>query len=571
MGWRLEILLDLSTNMLYYVDMYIARASWPSANGKIYTSIYLRESYREGSRVRKRQIANLTHCDPQEVAAIELALKYKGKLAALGSLDKIQLRQGPSVGAVWTLCQVARRLGLERALGSRLAGQLALWQVLARVLDQGSRLSAVRLAQLHAAGDVLGLRRGFDENDLYANLSWLSQQQPAIEQRLLAARRGAHKPELFLYDVTSSYLEGEQNAYGDYGYARDGKKGKKQIIIGLLCDEQGEPVATEVFRGNTQDPQTFAAQVQKASQRFGCQRVTFVGDRGMIKSAQVEELSAAGFHYITAITKPQIEALLGAGVLQMGLFDATLCEVQHAGLRYVLRRNPQRAAQLAAGRADKQARLERLLQQWNRYLAEHPRARLATAEKALRAKIAQLKVERWLGVEAEGRSLRLTVDPAALEQVSRLDGCYVIKTDLPPSAASKQVVHDRYRDLAQVEQAFRICKTVHLETRPIHVRTAEHTRGHVLVVMLAYLLRRELSRAWAALEVTVEEGLAQLQTLCSTEIHVEGGGSCLRIPQPSACARALLQALDLDLPPVLPHRETRVVTRKKLPARRKPR
>jgi hypothetical protein len=555
----------------YDVDMYVARASWPSANGKIYTSIYLRESYREGSRVRKREIANLTHCDPQEVAAIELALKYKGELAALGSLEKIQLRQGPSVGAVWTLYSVARRLGLDRALGHDFAGQLALWQVLARVLDQGSRLSAVRLAQVHAACDVLGIRRGFDENDLYANLGWLSQQQAAIEQRLFAARRGAQKPELFLYDVTSSYLEGQQNAYGDYGYPRDGKQGKKQIVIGLLCDEQGAPVSTEVFRGNTQDPKTFAAQVQKASERFGCQRVTFVGDRGMIKSAQVEELSAVGFHYITAITKPQIETLLAAGVLQMDLFDAAVCEVQHEGLRYVLRRNPLRAAQLAASRADKRARLEQLLQQRNRYLAEHPRAQVATAEKALRAKIVQLKIERWLGVETDGRSLRLTVNQPALEEVSRLDGCYVIKTDLPQSAASKQVVHDRYKDLAQVEQAFRTCKTVHLETRPIHVRTAEHTRGHVLVVMLAYLIRRELSRAWTALDVTVEEGLHQLQTLCSTEIKVEGGGSCLRIPQPSAGARALLKALDLDLPQVLPHMETRVVTRKKLPARRQPR
>jgi len=371
--------------------------------------------------------------------------------------------------------------------------------------------------------------------------------------------------------VTSSYLEGEHNAYGDYGYPRDGKKGKKQIVIGLWCDEHGEPVSTEVFRGNTQDPKTFAAQVQKASQRFGCQRVTFVGDRGMIKSAQVGELAQVGFHHITAITKPQIETLLAAGVLPMALFDAAVCEVQQAGLRYFLRRNPLRAAQLAASRADKQARLERLREERNRYLAEHPRAQVATAEKALRAKIAQLKIQAWLAVEADGRSLKLTVNRPALEEVSRLDGCYVIKNDLPESAASKQVVHDRYKDLAQVEQAFRTCKTVHLETRPIHVRTAEHTRGHVLVVMLAYLIRRELSRAWTSLDVTVEEGLDQLQTLCSTQMKVEGGGSCWRIPTPSAGGRALLKALDLHLPEALPHTDTRVVTRKKLPDRRKPR
>jgi hypothetical protein len=556
--------------MPYNVDMHIARAHWPSANGKVYESIYLRESYRDGRRVRKRNIANLTHCDPREIAAIELALKCKGDLAALGSLQSLQLRQGSSVGAVWTVYAAARRRGLDRALGRDFAGQLALWQVLARVLEQGSRLSAVRLAQVHAACDVLGIRRGFDENDLYANLSWLSQHQPAIEERLFAARRGP-KPELFLYDVTSSYLEGEDNALGAYGYNRDGKKGKKQIVIGLLCDERGEPLSTEVFRGNTQDPTTFAAQVKKARERFGCERVTFVGDRGMIKSGQVEELSRVGFHYITAITKPQIKKLLEGGVLQMDLFDTAVCEVEQEGVRYILRRNPLRAEEVAASRADKQRGVERLRQQRNHYLAEHPRAKPATAEKAVRTKIAQLKLESWLQVEVEGRSLRLTVNQPALEEVSRLDGCYVIKTDLPESAASKQVVHDRYKDLAEVEQAFRTCKMAHLETRPIYVRTAAHTRGHVLVVMLAYLIRRELSQAWSSLDVTVEEGLHQLQTLCSTEINVEGGASCLRIPTPSAACGALLQALDLHLPGALPHTETRVVTRKKLPDRRKPR
>jgi len=553
--------------------MHIARARWPSANGKVYESIYLRESYREGGRVRKRNIANLTHCDPQEIAAIELALRSKGNLAALGSLDKIQLTQGLSVGAVWAVCETARRLGISKVLGQDFNGQLALWQVLARVLEQGSRLSAVRLAQVHAACDVLGIRRGFDENDLYANLSWLSQRQPVIEDRLFAARTAQQKqkPQLFLYDVTSSYLEGDKNALGAYGYNRDGKKGKKQIVIGLLCDEHGTPISTEVFRGNTQDPKTFAAQVKKVSERFGCERVTFVGDRGMIKSGQVEELSRVGFHYITAITKPQIETLLATGLLQMELFAAEVCEVQQDGVRFVLRRNPLRAEQLAASRADKQARAERLRQERNDYLAKHPRAKIATAEKTLRAKIAQMKVEAWLQVETEERTLKLTVNQPALQEAARLDGCYVIKTDLPDQAASTQFVHDRYKDLTQVEQAFRTCKTAHLETRPIHVRTEEHTRAHVLVVMLAYLIRRELSRAWTPLDLTVEEGLHQLQTLCSTQITVEGGASCLRIPAPGETSRALLEALKINLPEALPHTDTPVVTRKKLPERRKPR
>lgn len=547
--------------------MYVARAIWPSSNGKSYESIYLRESYRDGPHVRKRDIANLTHCDPKEVAAIELALKFKGDLSALGSLDNIQLHQGLSVGAVWTVYEVARRLGIDAAIGSDFAGQLALWQVIARVLDQGSRLSAVRLAQVHAACDVLGIRRGFDENDLYANLGWLSLQQETIEDRLFARRKG-HKPELFLYDVTSSYLEGQDNQLGAYGYNRDGKKGKKQIVIGLLCDEQGQPLSTEVFHGNTQDPATFSSQVKKARERFGCERVTFVGDRGMIKSGQIQDLEKAGFHYITAITKPQVQTLVKAGVLQINLFDAELCEVSDQGVRYVLRRNPLRAAELSASRADKKASVERLRETLSRYLDQHPRAKASTAERTLRKKISQLKLDAWLAVEVEGRSLKLTVNQPELDEVSRLDGCYVLKTDLPESAAAKQVIHDRYKDLAEVEQAFRNCKTAHLETRPIYVRTADHTRGHVLVVMLAYLIRRELSQGWISLDLTVEEGLNQLQTLCSTQINVDGGGSCLRIPTPNPATLPLLKALTIQMPKLLPHTETRVVTRKKLPERR---
>jgi hypothetical protein len=172
-------------------------------------------------------------------------------------------------------------------------------------------------------------------------------------------------------------------------------------------------------------------------------------------------------------------------------------------------------------------------------------------------------------VESAGRTLKLVTDEAARTEVARLDGCYAIKTDLPETVASKQVVHDRYKDLTKVEMAFRTSKTVHLEMRPVHVRTEEHTRGHVLVVMLAFLIRRELSRAWEGLNMTVEEGLAQLSTLCSMEVKVEGGASCLRIPTPCDGSSALLQAASVRAPEVLPHLETRVVTRRSLPSRRK--
>jgi hypothetical protein len=547
--------------------MHIARSQWESKNGKVYKSIWLRQTYREGKATRKRDVANLKGCTEEEINAIDLALKHKGNLAVLGSVEGVKLKEGPSVGAVWTVCEVARRLGLEKALGNEREGQLALWQVLARILDQGSRLSAVRLAQVHAACAVLGLREGFSENDLYDNLAWLSEHQAAIEKRLFGARRQGVKPAFFLYDVTSSYLEGECNAFGAFGYCRDGKKKKKQIVIGLLCDESGEPVSVEVFMGNTQDPQTFGAQVQKAAQRFGCTEVTMVGDRGMIKRGQIEALPES-FHYITAITKPQIETLLTANVFQMSLFDEALCEIEHEQVRYVLRRNPVRRQELEDTRSSKRGSVQTLLEQQNAYLAGHRRAQVKIACKKVRAKIEQLKLAKWLCAKSRGRGLTLQVDEEALAEESRLDGCYVLKTDLPQSIADKAVVHDRYKDLAEVEQVFRTSKTVHLEMRPIYVRTPESTRGHVFVVMLAYLIRRTLSRAWAPFDLTVEEGLDQLKTLCSMEVKFPDGGACLQIPEPRDASLALLKALDVELPNVLPPNTARVDTHKKLNTRR---
>jgi transposase len=551
--------------------MYITQTTAPSKSGQSYLCTLLRESYRKGGVVKNRTIANLSHCKPEEIAAVRLALEHKGNLAELGSIEEsIRLQEGLSVGAVWTVYTVAKRLGIEKALGTERAGKLALWQVMARAIDQGSRLSAVRLAQTHAACDVLGLSRGFDENDLYDNLGWLEEHQSRIELSLFRTRqKEKKKTELFLYDVTSSYFEGMCNALSDWGYNRDGKKGKKQVVVGLLCDELGEPISVEVFHGNTSDLKTFANQIAKVAGRFGCQRVTMVGDRGMIKSAQIEQLKGVeGFYYITALTKPQIETLIHGGVVQLSWFDEKICEVESDGVRYVLRRNPQRVEDLKHSREDKRASISKLLEKKNSYLAEHPRAKIDVAQKEVASKIAQLKVDGWLKVQAAERELRLQEDSQALAEVSRLDGCYVVKSDLPKQYADAQTVHDRYKDLALVEQAFRTSKTVQLEMRPWYVRIERNTRGHALVVMLAYLIARHLRQAWADLDLTVQEGLDQLTTLCATQILVQGEARCNQIPIPRDLSQKLLRAADIHLPQALPHLGAHVVTRRKLTERR---
>jgi len=552
--------------------MYITQTTAPSKSGQSYFCTLLRESYREGSMVKNRTIANLSHCKPDEIAALRLALEHKANLAELGSIEEsVRLKEGLSMGAVWTVYTVAKRLGIEKALGTEREGKLALWQVIARTIDQGSRLSAVRLAQTHAACDVLGMSRGFDENDLYDNLGWLQEHQERIELSLFRTRqKGKDKQrELFLYDVTSSYFEGVCNALADWGYNRDGKKGKKQVVVGLLCDELGEPVSVEVFHGNTSDLKTFANQIAKIAGRFGCERVTMVGDRGMIKSAQIEQLQEReGFYYITALTKPQIETLIHGGVVQMSWFDEKICEVENEGVRYMLRRNPQRVEDLKRSRQDKCSSVSRLLGKKNRYLTEHPRAKMDIAQREVASKIDKLKVDRWLKVVAADRKLRLEEDSQALAEASRLDGCYVVKSDLPKQYADAQSVHDRYKDLALVEQAFRTSKTVHLEMRPWFVHIERNTRGHALVVMLAYMIAHYLRQAWADLDLTVPEGLDQLKTLCATQILVKDEVRCNKIPIPRDLSQKLLNAADIHLPEALPHLGARVVTRKKLTERR---
>jgi transposase len=532
----------------------------------------LRESYRENGKVRHRTLANLSHCSEEEIQAIKLALRHKADLQQLGSVrDDVEVRQGLAVGAVWTLWQVAQRIGLVKALGSSREGKRALWQVFARVLEQGSRLSAVRLATMHAACDVLELE-AFNEDHLYHNLDWLAERQAKIEDRLFRQRYSEAPPELYLYDVTSSYVEGVCNALAAFGYCRDGKSGKRQVVYGLLCDPEGRPVSIEAFSGNTNDTKTFASQVRKVKDRFGGKGVTLVGDRGMIKGPQIDLLQAdkgLELHYISAITKSQIEALLKRDVIQMDLFDETVAEVVDTeNIRYVLRRNPDRADEMARTRESKWAKLQELVAERNTYLAEHPRASVQAARRKIEQRHEKLRLPD-MDVTVQRRTIATTKHEESWREAERLDGCYCLKTDLSKEQASKETVHARYKDLSHVEWAFRTSKTTFLEARPIHVCLESRTRGHLLVVMLAYLLVQELATYWRDFDLTVEEGLAELKSLCTTQVTVKGRSVLHNIPKPRPSVQRLLDAAGVTLPKSIVDRGVQVSTRKKLAEQRK--
>jgi hypothetical protein len=539
-----------------------------NSRGK-YTCYLLRETYREKGKVKHRTVANLSGCSKEEVEAMRLALKHKNDLSQLVSVtEAVSLRQGLSVGGVWLIFDMARQLGITEALGNSPQGKLALWQIIARVMDQGSRLSAVRLAGSHAACDILGLG-AFDEDDLYENLDWLDENQSKIEDRLFRSSHPAGNPGLYLYDVTSSYLEGQYNELAAFGYNRDGKKGKRQIVIGLLCDETGRPLSIEVFPGNTNDTATVASQIKKIAQRFGGGEITFVGDRGMVKNQQIEDLAEQGFHYITAITKPQIESLIDRGVIQMTLFDQQLAEIKtDDGIRYILRRNPERAAEIRQSRDSKLTSLRQMVKKLNEYLAAHSRASCDVALRRINDRCERLKVSEWVRAEVSDRKISLAADQETLAETEKLDGCYVLKTDLPEKVADKKTIHSRYKDLAHVEWAFRASKTVQLEMRPVNVRLASRTRGHVFVVMLAYRIVQELAARWNQLNLTVAEGVDELTTLCATEVLVNDEPRCNKIPQPRPSVEQLLKLASVRLPDILPCSGTRVASRKKLPENR---
>ncbi len=548
--------------------MYIDVAYIKKTNGKLHKRTLMRESFREDGKVKHRTIANISKCSDQEVGAIKLALKHKGDLSEVGSLKgKIKSKQGLSVGAVITLKVLADRLGITKSLGSSEAGKLALWQVLARVIDQGSRLSAVRLAGVHAACDFLNLN-SFNEDDLYDNLDWLSENQEKVEKRIFNKRyKGTEVPRLFLYDVTSSYLEGIENELGDWGYNRDGKKGKKQIVIGLLTDEQGVPVSVEVFKGNTKDTKTFLNQVKKISNRFKIKEVTVVGDRGMIKSGQIEDLKGEDFNYITAITKPQIETLIKNKIIQIELFNEKLCEVESDDIRYILRKNPIRVEEIERTRNEKIEKVEELIRAQNKYLTEHKKAQLSVARRKVEGKVEKLKLAYFTTVVVEERELLLNIDEKKKAEKTVLDGCYTIKTELKKEDVSTEIVHQRYKDLALVEQGFRTIKTGLLETRPIYVRKEKRTRAHVFLVMLAYIIVHELQKLWTEMDLTVEEAVSALSMINSIEIKIEES-SYHQIPQPGDMGEMLLKLANIKLPEALPCRNIKVATRKKLPERR---
>ena len=531
--------------------MYVDICNYKRGDKK-YSRSLLRESFRENGKVKQRTVANISHLPMNEILTIKAALK--GKVVPVEDVPDMKtmpMSQGVSIGALFALITLAKRLGITAVIGASRIALLVLWLIFARIIGQGSRLSAARLAKKHAVSELMGLST-FDEDNLYDALDWAADNQERIEKLLFKKRYPNDKPQLFLYDVTSSYLEGTQNELGNWGYNRDKKRGKMQIVIGMLTDPDGIPVAVRVFEGNTSDPTTCLDQIQLLAKSFEVEDVTLVGDRGMIKSAQIEKLNDQHFHYITAITKPQMESLIKDGIIQLDLFDEEITEVYDDSIRYILRRNPVRAQEMAIERQDKFDSLSTEIEKSNSYLKDHKRAKVDIQLRNLKAFAKKLNILTLVDFSVDGRTIALIKDEECLINVTRLDGCYVIKTDLTVEQCDTHNVHARYKDLSQVESTFRSMKTELLEVRPIYVRKDKRTRGHVFITSLAYMIIHKIKRLTPDLKnIPIKEVISDLSSIQMVEL-LDKDGAFYRVPTPNNDTQNLLRQLSISIPPLIP-------------------
>jgi hypothetical protein len=485
--------------------MHVARVRGVSA-GKPHESVLVRQSYRVGSQVKHRTLASLTKLPPALIDLIERALRGEQLVPVDEALTIERSRPHGHAAAV---LGTARKLGLEAVLDPQPSRQrdLMLALVVARVLQPASKLATARLWSTTSLGPLLGVDEASDD-EVYAAMDWLLARQDAIERRL--AKRHLEPGGVVLYDLTSTYVEGEHCPLAKRGYSRDGKPGKQQIEFGLLTNAAGLPVAIEAFAGNTGDPATFQGQVQKVRDRFRVQEVIWVADRGMLTSAQVAKLQGlVGAQWITALRAPTIQQLVESGSVQLSLFDtqnlAEVTDERYPGERLIVCYNPLLAEKRAGKREDMLRATEKELAKVAAMVergAAGGRAGLSGAaaigERVGRVsnKYQMAKHFTWTITDS---SLSYARKEASIAREAALDGLYVLRTNVPAERLDSAGVVLAYKSLSHVERAFRQFKLADLEVRPIYHYTEPRVRAHLLLCMLAYWVQRAMQQALAPL------------------------------------------------------------------------
>ena len=461
----------------------------------------LRESVRQGKRVTKRTLANLSALSIEQIEAIRRALKGE-KLGPVGvGLECTSSRQHGHVDAVRTAME---RLGFDTLIDAKASRSrdLVMAMVAGRIIaPEASKLGMVAAFADTTLADDLGVADA-NEDELYEAMDWLIERQGKIEQRL--AKRHLKDGSLVLFDLTSSYFEGVTCPLAKLGYSRDRKPGTLQVNYGLLCDARGCPVAVSVFEGNTGDPKTLLPQVEKLKKDFGLASLVMIGDRGMISNVQIDALRTMdGIDWITALKSGAIAKLADAGALQLDLFDErnliSLTHDDYPGERLVACRNPPLARLRAAKRTDLLAATTKELE---KIKATVMAGRLAGRDRIgvrVGKVIGKYKVAKHFDLDIKDGAFDFCVNADRVTAEAALDGLYVIRTSVAAEAMSAEAAVLNYKKLAEVERAFRTLKGVDLHVRPIRHRLEERVRAHIFLSMLAYYVQWHMIQAWAPL------------------------------------------------------------------------
>ena len=493
---------------------YVAK----SGERRVYESVLVRRTYRDGAKVRHETLANLSALPAEAVSAIEATLKGE-RLVPAG--QAVTITASLPHGHVAAVHAAAVRLGLPALLGPACAERdLALALVISRVVAPASKLSTLAWWADTTLGADLGIT-SVSTDGIYAAMDWLASRQDAIEAKL-ATRHLAPEPNpsrMALFDLSSSWMEGRCCPLAARGYSRDGKKGKLQIEYGLLTDPEGRPVAVRVLPGSTGDPAAFTQIVQVVREKFGLEQMVMVGDRGMITSARIAALNqledgtprpdADGYGWITALRAPAIRKLMaGDGPLQLSLFDqqnlAEITSPDYPGERLIACRNPILAADRARTREELLAATEKLLAPITARAAAGKLTGAGAIGVAAGKVISKYKTGKHFALTITDTSLAVTRRQAQIEEEAALDGFYVLRTPLPASQLDAPGVVSAYKNLKYVERDFRHLKADDLDLRPVYHHLEERVRAHVLICVLACYLIWHLRRAWAPLTFTDE-------------------------------------------------------------------
>jgi DDE family transposase len=463
-------------------------------------TVLLRESYREGTKVRKRTLANLSSLSAAQIEAIRAVLAGQ---AMQPSAQSLEITTSRPHGHVHAVAQAMQRLEFASLLGSNSSREreLVLAMVAARIVAPHTKLATTRWWHTSTLAEDFGVATA-NEDDLYAAMDWLLERQDAIQKKLAA--RHFRNGGLVLYDLSSSYFEGHTCPLARLGHNRDGRKGLLQVNYGLLTDARGCPVAVSVYAGNVADSATFLPEVQRLREQFGIEQLVMVGDRGMIGHSSIAELREMnGIGWITALKNASIRSLVEQEQLQLGLFDErNLVEIsspEYPGERLVACRNPQLAKLRALKRQELLAATEKNLSAIKDRV-DAGRLKGADAIGLRVGKVVnQYKVAKHFELAIGERTFTFARKLEAITAESALDGIYVIRTSVDAQRMEAPDCVRNYKALANVERAFRSLKTVDLKVRPIHHRTADRVRAHILLCMLAYYVEWHMREAWREL------------------------------------------------------------------------